>query len=276
MTSNQSLQRLLKSAGIRPQKALGQNFLQDGSFLLRIVEAAQINQEDEVLEIGAGVGSLTRHLAQTASQVCAVEIDQRLMPLLQAQLSMFPNVHLVAGDILQLELSDLVSSQGYKVVANIPYYLTSHLIRHLLESDPSPSCLVLTIQREVAERICAQPGEMSLLALCVQVYGKPKIALHIPAEAFYPIPKVDSATLVVELYVQPLIGNEHLDDFFNLAKYAFMQKRKMLHNALAAAPDLDGQKARALLELAGIDPNRRAQTLAVEEWKRLTETYVNR
>jgi len=276
MAAIQSVQQLLKSAGVRPKKDLGQNFLVDEHYLQRIVMAGQVNDDDEVLEIGAGVGSLTCHLAQAAKQVCAVEIDRRLLPLLEAQLRQFSNVRIVAGDIMQLDVRDLVFSQGYKVVANIPYYLTSHLLRHLLESSLKPVNLTLTIQKEVAERVCAEPGDMSLLALCVQVYGQPHIALHIPVGAFYPAPKVDSATLVVELYDQPLIFPAHLDAFFGLAKSAFMQKRKMLHNALAAGPHMDGQQAIALLENAGIDPGRRAQTLSLEEWKRLTEAFISR
>jgi len=266
-------QTLLRDHGLKPKKGLGQNFLIDDVFLQQIVEAAIVTETDEVLEIGAGMGALTRHLALRAAKVTAVEIDSQLFPILKKVIKEFRNVHLIQGDIMEIDPVELTSIGGYKVVANIPYYLTSNLIRRLLESQLKPSMIALTIQKEVAQRVCAEPGKMSLLSLGVQIYGKPKIAFTIPSTAFYPVPTVDSALLVVDLFEQPVIPVELLDGFFKLAKAAFMQKRKMLHNALAGAPGLGNGKADELLGSSGIDPDRRAQTLALQEWYLLAKNY---
>jgi 16S rRNA (adenine1518-N6/adenine1519-N6)-dimethyltransferase len=266
---------LLRAHGIRPKKDLGQNFLVNESYLRGIVQAAVLQKDDEVLEIGAGIGTLTRHLALAAGRVCAVEIDERLFPLLENQTSSFNNVILVKGDILQTPLKDLVTQPGYKVVANIPYYLTSNLVRYLLESPVRPAALTLTMQKEVAERICADAGRLSLLALSVQVFGSPRIALEIPAIAFYPPPKVDSATLAVDLFEQPLIQLEKMDLFFRLIKAGFAQKRKMLRNTLSAGLAMESGQVQNLLHQANIDPRRRAQTMTLEEWRRLVDVFEN-
>ncbi|MEX1248714.1 MAG: 16S rRNA (adenine(1518)-N(6)/adenine(1519)-N(6))-dimethyltransferase RsmA [Anaerolineales bacterium] len=260
---------LLRQHGLRPNKRLGQNFLVDEHHLERIVEASGVTSSDEVLEVGAGLGSLTRHLAAAARRVVAVELDRGLLPALQQELAAFDNVKLVQGDILHMQLSEHINASGFLVIANIPYYLTSNLIRHLLESEPRPSRLALTIQREVAERASAQPPGMSLLSLSVQLYGRPRIAHHIPAGAFYPAPKVDSALLIVELFDAPALPENKVEDFFALAKAAFSQKRKTLANSLASLPGLTKPQAEARLEMAGIDPRRRPQTLSIEEWGRL-------
>ncbi len=266
---------LLKTHGIRLKKDLGQNFLIEESYLRCIVQAAGLRKEDEVLEIGAGIGTLTRCLALSARRVCAVEIDERLFPLLENQTVNFANVELVNGDILRIPIEELVARPGYKVVANIPYYLTSSLVRYLLESPVRPASLTLTLQKEVAERICAGPGRLSLLALSVQVFGSPRIALEIPARAFYPAPKVDSATLVVDLFEQPLIPADRIDLFFRLIKAGFAQKRKMLHNTLSAGLALESDRVKDLLQQANIDPRRRAQTVTMEEWRRLVDVFKN-
>jgi len=264
---------LMRDYGIKPKKGLGQNFLIDEAYLAKITEAAHIDKNTDVLEIGAGMGNLTRHLAAAAHQVTAVEIDRQLIPILKKVTRDFANVRIVQGDILELPVNDLMDAPGYVVAANIPYYITSALIRYLLECTAKPRTIVLTIQREVAQRICADAGGLSLLALSVLVYGSPRIAAHIPSRAFYPVPKVDSAVLVVDLYDQPVIPYKLLDSFFRLAKAAFTQKRKMLHNALAGAPELTKEKADLLLSHTGIDPKRRAQMLTMEEWKQLTSAY---
>ena len=237
--------------------------------LHKIVQSAEISNRDTVLEIGAGLGSLTRLLAAAAGEVKAVEIDQHLVPVLREVVKGFKNVEIVQGDILALDPGQLAGKSGYVVVANIPYYITSAIIRHLLENKVKPSRLVLTMQREVAERICAEPGELSLLALSVQVYGKPLITGIIPAEAFYPVPGVDSATLRIDLYPQPLFNDHQREQFFNLIRMGFAQKRKMLRNTLAAGLGITGDAAAVYLSGAGIDPTRRAQTLNLVEWKTL-------
>ena len=197
---------LLKQFGLRPSKGLGQNFLQDEHALQAIVASADISPADDVLEIGPGLGNLTRYLALAAHSVTAVELDKALFPALETVVAPYQNVRLVQGDILRMDPADLMKSPDYLVVANIPYYITSALLRHLLESGRHPRRLVLTVQEEVAERICAKPGKMSLLSLSVQVYGTPSYPdSYIPAEAFYPAPKVDSAVLRVEILPEPVI-----------------------------------------------------------------------
>lgn len=239
--------------------------------LEKIVSAAEIQPTDTVLEIGPGLGSLTRYLAASAKEVVAVELDQHLLPPLKAILASYPNIRLIHGDILELSPSDLIQESNYIVAANIPYYITSAVIRHLLESKAKPRRIILTVQREVAQRICEKPGDMSLLALSVQVYGKPRIAAQIPAGAFIPSPNVDSAVLTIEIYPSPLIPVELLDIFFKLIKAGFNQKRKTLRNSLSSGLSISPTNAADLLNRAGIDPQRRAETLSLEEWQRLCE-----
>jgi 16S rRNA (adenine1518-N6/adenine1519-N6)-dimethyltransferase len=264
---------ILKKYGLRADKKLGQNFLQDDDALQKIVQAADISTDDYVLEIGPGVGSLTRYLAASASTVTAVELDLDLIPPLKAVLSPFSNVKIIHGDILEINISDIIKQPNYIVVANIPYNITSAIIRHLLESQPKPSRIVLTIQKEVAERICETPGDLSLLALSVQVYGKPGLQAVIPAEAFHPIPKVDSAILRIDIYNEPLIEKDLLNTFFKLIKAGFGQKRKTLRNSLSSGLHVSTEKAESLLKQAEIESMRRAETLSIDEWKRLCQIY---
>lgn len=265
---------LLKQHGLRAHKGLGQNFLQNPLALEEIVAAAEIQPSDTVLEIGPGLGSLTRYLAASARNVIAVELDENLIPPLKDVLAPYQNVQIIHGDILKLSPKDLINENNYLVVANIPYYITSAVIRHLLESDSKPRRIVLTLQKEVAQRICARPGDMSLLALSVQVYGAPRVAAHIPAEAFFPAPKVDSAVLVLDIFPSPLIKEELLDPFFKLVKAGFSQKRKTLRNSLSSGLHISPANAAEFLTRAGIDPQRRAETLSLEEWERLSSLIV--
>ena len=264
---------LLRSHGLHPKKSLGQNFLLDQAALRKITEAAEIPADGEVLEIGPGLGSLTRYLAQAARRVVAVELDASLIPVLQEVLAPYPQVEIIHGDILKQDPAKLMGTPGYRVVANIPYNITSAVIRHLLESSVKPACLVLTMQKEVAERICALPGEMSLLALSVQVYGEPQPVVRIPAGAFYPPPNVNSIALKMDLFPESRIPNGQLDSFFRLAKAGFSQKRKTLRNSLAGGLAWKPERAEGLLQTAGIDPRRRAETLSIEEWKELTAVF---
>ncbi len=274
---------LLREHGLRPDKKLGQNFLIDPVALERIVQIAEIMPQDCVLEIGAGLGSLTLYLASSARQVLAVELDRKLIPILNKTLAAYPNIRLLEGDILAMDPEQIIREGcqpegqtdpgGYLVVANIPYYITSALIRHLLEARVKPARLVLTVQREVAERISAQPGDLSLLALSVQVYGQPQVKTRIPAGAFYPAPQVDSAVVRVDLYPEPLIQKLWLNDFFRLAKAGFSQKRKTLRNSLAGGLAMPAHQAGEFITQAGIDPQRRAETLSLSEWEQLTAIY---
>jgi len=265
---------LLKRYDLRAHKGLGQNFLQDPLALEKIVSAAELQPSDTVLEIGPGLGSLTRYLAVSAKEVVAVELDPNLLPPLKAVLAPYQNIRLIHGDILKLSPKELILKNDYIVVANIPYYITSAVIRHLLENEPKPRRIVLTVQREVAKRICEGPGDMSLLALSVQIYGKPRIAAHIPADAFFPAPKVDSAVLCVDIYPSPLIKKELLETFFKLIKAGFSQKRKTLRNSLSAGLHISPTNAADLLTRADIDPQRRAETLSIDEWEILSSLIV--
>jgi 16S rRNA (adenine1518-N6/adenine1519-N6)-dimethyltransferase len=296
---------LLRQFNLRPKKSLGQNFLIDEHALSQIVQAAEITADDVVLEIGAGVGSLTRHLADTARHVIAVEIDRALIPPLRSVLSARSNVSIVEGDILKLDPSELLSeaslrgassatkqsppiedeiasqkalamttAENFKVVANIPYYITSAIIRHLLEAEIKPRSIVLTIQLEVAQRVIAQPDDMNLLAVSVQFYGVPRLVQRIPAGAFYPAPDVDSAIVRIDLPDQPRVSVEDVDWFFTVAKAGFGQKRKQLHNALAAGLPITHEEIVQALSQVGIDPKRRAETLTLEEWGRLSDQLI--
>jgi len=265
--------QLLHRYGLRPNKSLGQNFLLDETVLQQVVQAARITPQDVVLEIGPGLGSLTRHLAANVHQVVAVEVDSSLIPILKEVVSQFSNVQVVEGDILTLDPVQLVSQAEYLVVANIPYYITSALIRHLLESSSPPRCLVLTVQQEVARRICAVPGDMSLLALSVQVYGHPDVIAHIPASAFYPPPKVDSTIIRIDRFPSPVIPSDELEAFFQLIKAGFSQKRKTLRNALAGGLHMSPPVVEIMLIHAHIDPMRRAETLSLSEWHDLTGVF---
>jgi 16S rRNA (adenine1518-N6/adenine1519-N6)-dimethyltransferase len=263
---------LLKQYNIRPQKSLGQNFLADHNALEKIVRDAGVSQTDRVLEIGAGLGNLTRLLAQDAQEVTAVEIDERLYQALEGVLRPYNNVRLVRGDILDIPLESLFSEDGYLVVANIPYYISSAVIRHLLEAKIKPKRIVLTIQREVAERIISRDEKMSLLSLSVQVYGQATIANQIPAHCFFPRPQVDSSVLIIEVDEQPKLSDEGIRWMFRLAHAAFNQKRKMLRNSLKAI--LDEAMLITVLERAGIDPRQRPEDLPLEDWIRLAETVM--
>jgi 16S rRNA (adenine1518-N6/adenine1519-N6)-dimethyltransferase len=265
---------LLYRFGLHPNKRLGQNFLVDEHFLKSIVELAAIQPHDTILEIGPGLGHLTRHLAQVAGKVVAVELDQALFPALQSILKPFSNVQLVHADILELSLMDLVPQEGFIVVANIPYNITSALLRHLLEGSPKPGRIVLTVQKEIAERICAE-RKLSLLAVSVQVYGRASIQMHIPAQAFYPVPKVDSAVVQIAVNQSSSIDPNHLNDFFRIVRAGFSQKRKTLRNALAGGLHLSTLQTEILLARAGIESQRRAETLSLAEWEKLMNAYTD-
>jgi 16S rRNA (adenine1518-N6/adenine1519-N6)-dimethyltransferase len=277
-----NIPRLMRLYDLRPDKRLGQNFLVEHNALRKIIEVAELDGNEIVLEIGPGLGSLTRFLALNSSRVIAVELDRRLIPALQDVLSPFDNIEILQGDILSFPPEQLIKKDihdpqpRYSVVANIPYNITSVLIRHLLEASLPPEKLVLTIQKEVAERICNTSGKMNLLALSVQVYGEPKLAAKIPASAFYPSPKVDSAVVRVDLHTQPVVPLELSKTFFQLAKAGFSQKRKTLRNSISAGMHWETKQTEEILKKSGIDPQRRAETLSIEDWLRITQEVVKK
>ncbi len=265
-----NIRELLHQSGLHPRKSLGQNFLADDNVLARIASEAGLASQDIVLEIGPGVGTLTRHLAERAGRVVAIELDAALIPILRRITAPYPNVEIIQGDILEFEISPF-KFEISKIVGNIPYNITSQILRHLLEAARKPSLIVLTVQLEVAQRITAKPGDMSLLAVSVQLYGQPTIVGHIGAGAFYPAPQVDSAIVRIEPYPQPPVAvPQH---FFAVVKAGFSQRRKQLHNALSAGLACSQAEVAGALERAKIDARRRAETLSIEEWARLAQEF---
>jgi len=229
-----------------------------------------------VLEIGAGTGALTDKLAQTVKRVVAVEVDDRLFPVLGAQMGHYTNVELHLADILQVNLAQVMGDEPYVVVANVPYYITSAILRHLLETSHRPTKIIMTIQTEVAERVIAKPPDMSVLAVSVQFYGKPDIVARFNPAIFYPRPEVGSAVLRVITYPQPIVDIPSEALFFRVVRAGFGQKRKQLKNALAGNLAIKSEEASELCTQAGIDPMRRAETLTLEEWASLTRAFANR
>ncbi len=267
-----SVAALLRAHGLRPRKRLGQNFLTDPAAMGRIVSAAELTIDDVVVEVGAGPGTLTRRLAEKAGQIVAVELDPDLVTILSEQIADLHNVRIIQGDILRIP--DLgVAHRSYKVVANLPYYITSAVLRHFLGKPPRPTLMVVTVQKEVAQRMVAKPGAMSLLAVSVQLYGQPQIVARLPPGCFYPPPQVDSAVVRIEVGERPAVpfglgtGPEIEEGFFfEVVKAGFGQKRKMLRNALSAGLRLPQAHVEEALRSAGVDPRRRAETLSLQEW----------
>jgi len=263
---------LLREFDLRPLKGLGQNFLVDRGVLERILTAAEVSPQDVVLEVGAGLGVLTRALAERARRVVAVEVDPRLVKVLRERLSEFSNTEVVPGDILALDIAQLIHAvdgeptQPYKVVANIPYYITSAVLRHILEQPSKPVLMVLMVQREVAERIVAVPGHMSLLAVSVQFYGQPSLVSRVSARCFHPIPNVDSAIVRIDVHRQLPLPRDSIEAFFQVVRAGFGQRRKQLRNALAHGLQLPVERISEPLARSGIDGRRRAETLSVAEW----------
>jgi len=268
-----NIRQILKQISGSPIKGLGQNFLIDQNILKKIVQVSEISQDDTVLEIGAGLGSLTYYLCQKAKRVVAIEIDKKFIPLLQNRFSQNANCAIIHGDILKTDIQQIIPEDEYLVVANIPYYITSSLFRHILNSSSKPKRIILTIQHEVAQRICTSSGKMSILALSIQIFGKPEILFQIKPGAFYPPPKVDSSVVKVDLYENPLIDNHLQPLFFQLIKSGFGKKRKTISNSLSSGMKQDKKAVQDLLKNIGIDPHRRAETLSIPEWKILSETW---
>ena len=265
---------LLDEHGIHPKRALGQNFLHDPGALQKIVAAAELAPDETVLEVGAGTGTLTRVLARKAAHVVAVETDGRLLPLLRAGLPDTPQLRILHADILELDLVDLLAPRPWVSVANLPYYITSAILRHLLECAHKPRRLVLTVQNEVGERLVARPGAMSLLAVSVQFYGQPRIVGRLKPAAFWPRPDVDSAVVRIDLQGRPKLAVPDEAGFFRVVRAGFSQRRKQLRNALGSGLGLSSAAAAGLLSAADVDPQRRAQTLTLEEWAALSRVHA--
>jgi 16S rRNA (adenine1518-N6/adenine1519-N6)-dimethyltransferase len=265
----------LDAHGLRPRKKWGQNFLTDARILESIADAAQVGPADTVLEIGPGLGHLTRVLARRAARVIAVEVDRDLAAQLSADFAATPCVEIVCGDILQFDPGKLIATSGgpldpaaFKVVANLPYYITSAILRHILEAGHKPTVAVVMVQREVALRMAAQPPEMSLLAVSVQFFAGVHVVRTLSAGAFYPRPKVDSAVVRLEVFDPPR-PIENTKWFFEIVRAGFGERRKQLRNSLARGLALDFDTVAAALTRAHIEPTRRAETLTLDEWSTL-------
>ena len=242
----------------------------DEAVLGAIVEAAELSPQDTVIEVGPGLGVLTAQLARRAGNVVAVELDTRLASLLKRRLSSMPNVRVVNVDILKVPLSQLLEGKSdYKVVANLPYYITSPVLHYFVEGSPRPSLLVVMVQKEVGEAIIAAPGKMSLLAVSLQLYAKPRIVARVPSRCFYPQPKVDSVVLRLDLLPQPAVAVADIKGFLEVVRCGFSSPRKQLHNSLAQGLGMKPSQVAELLQETGIDSRRRAETLSLVEWSRV-------
>ena len=258
------------TSALGPKKELGQHWLRDPEILAEIAEAAELSKDDVVLEIGPGLGTLTSRLLARAGRVVAVEFDRDLAGKLPGQ---FPgkNLEVINEDILQFDLNQL--PVGYKVVANVPYYITSKIVEKLMTAENKPSLAVLLVQKEVAERIAAEPGEMSILAVGVQLFAEAELDIEVPRQFFTPPPKVDSQVVVLRTRTEPLVAPEDHKDFFRVVKAGFSAKRKKLRSSLSGGLGVSKDSAERLLKKANISPDVRAEDLAIDDWQRLLSEW---
>ncbi len=274
----QRIRAALRALNLRPTRGMGQNFLLDGHVLATIVAEAALTSSDTVIEVGPGLGVLTWELLARAGRVISVELDRRLAERLAAEFRDRTNLALVQGDVLELAPADLLARAGaaspYKLVANIPYAITAPLLRHFLEATVPPELSVLLVQWEVAQRICAGPGDYSVLAHAIQFYAEPAIVARVPASSFFPAPAVDSAIVRLQRRAQPAVTVADVNALFRLIKAGFLHARKQLGNALpsglaALGVTIPREQVVAALRAAGIDPQRRAETVTLAEWANL-------
>jgi len=270
LTSKKFIKNLLKKYNIYPSKILGQNFLISKEVLEKILDAANLKSKDVVLEIGPGIGTLTKELAKKVKQVIAIEKDSKMIKILKETLKDFKNVKIIQGDILKIENCKLKIENLYKVVANLPYYITSPVLRKFLESDFKPKEMILMVQKEVAQRIVALAPDMNLLAISVQFFAKPEIISFVSKNCFWPKPKVDSAIIRLKVTGNRLEVDKDL--FFKIARAGFAQPRKQLVNSLSNGLKLEKEKVRNWLKENEIKPERRAETLDIKDWIKLTKS----
>ncbi len=260
----------------RAKKALGQNFLVDRHVRAKIVEAAEISPTDTVLEVGPGRGFLTKALAEHAGRVVAIELDGGLIPRLTEAFTEYDNVDFVEGDARTVDIGDLVGTETeYKVVANLPYYAATPIVRRFLNTQHKPTTLVVMVQREVGQEMTARPGKMGILSVATQVYGRPRIVASVPPKAFRPSPNVTSAVMRIDTYPEPAVAFDSAERFFTLVRAAFSAPRKQIHNSLKNGLGIDADEVMALLRNAEISATRRAQTLSIDEWGDLYREYAS-
>ena len=265
---------ILRRFNLHADKKLGQNFLISEDVVRRIAAAAELGEDDAVLEIGPGIGTLTQALAETGADVTAVELDRRLLPVLEKTLEGYGNVRVINADVLELDVNEAMGGKRFNVAANLPYYITTPIIFALLEKKLPVERMVVMVQKEVAERMTAHPGgkEYGALSVAMQYYTEPELAFIVPPESFIPRPSVDSAVVVCKNRTAPPVEvcDERL--FFKVVKAAFSLRRKMLSNALKNM-GITAQQAQEWLALAGIDPKRRGETLSLQDFANLTNTF---
>jgi len=274
----------LHRLGTRAKKGLGQHFLVDRGVLEKIISAAELAPSDTVIEVGPGLGILTGELVKKAANVIAIEADSKLASSLQKTFSEIPQLTVLNADVLEIDPGELLKShaqaidrrRGYKVVANLPYYIAAPILRHFLEASLKPSLMVVMVQKEVGQRIVAGPGEMSILGISVQLYGQPTIVDYVPAQSFYPRPKVDSAIVRIDVYPRPAVEVADIAGFFEIVKAGFSAPRKQIRNSLALGLQLTSAEVVKLLEEAGIAPQRRPETLSLDDWAKLHRAFVSK
>jgi 16S rRNA (adenine1518-N6/adenine1519-N6)-dimethyltransferase len=275
LTSKKNVKNLLEKYGAKPLKRLGQNFLINKKVLKEIIRASNLTKDDTILEIGPGIGTLTQELAKKAKRVIAIEKDKKMVQILRDILKDFNNVEIIQEDILKLPITyyalRIISS--YKVVANLPYYIVSPIIRKFLElTEVKPLEMILMVQKEVAQRICGKPPNMSILAVSVQFYAKPEIISYVPRGSFWPQPKVDSA--IIRLKIKNLKLKINKDLFFKIVKAGFSHPRKQIANNLSKMLKLNKETVKKWLAGSDIKPTQRAETLTVKDWVKLTKNCI--
>ncbi len=262
---------LLRQFHLHARKGLGQHFLVDSTVLEASVIAAELAPDDTVVEVGPGLGVLTEELAKSAKHVIAVEVDSQIASLLEKRFISFSNITIINADVLKIDLDHELSGAKYKVVANLPYYAAAPIIRSFLEADTKPSRMVIMLQKEVGDNIVAAHGKMGILSVSVQLYGNPTIVRYVPANCFYPSPKVDSAIVRIDVYPSPASAVE-TKEFFRIVKAGFSAPRKQLRNSLAKGLSINPHDAEVFLDLSGISSKRRAETLSLDEWSKLCQS----
>ncbi|WP_173663284.1 16S rRNA (adenine(1518)-N(6)/adenine(1519)-N(6))-dimethyltransferase RsmA [Selenomonas sp. ND2010] len=266
---------ILKAFGLRMSKKLGQNFLIDASIVQGIVDAAEIQPGERVLEIGPGIGTLTQGLAEAGAEVTAVELDKKLPAVLAETLKAYDNVTIVPGDILKVNIPEIMGEGPFKVAANLPYYITTPILMTLLERHLPITRMVTMVQKEVAERMIAKPGSRTYgaLSVAVQYYTEPEIVLDVPPRSFIPAPEVDSVVIACKVRETPAVDVMDEKMFFRVVKAAFGQRRKTLSNALKGG-GFPKEQVRDVMEAAGIEMTRRGETLSLEEFAKLADEFT--
>lgn len=280
LTDKARVKYLAKKYHVAPDTAIGQHFILSDAVLETMVAESGVGPEDTVLEIGPGWGALTVRLCASAQSVVAVELDQRVLPALEKLQSLHPNLTVHQGDILRsrLSLNAFLEEGSYKIVSNIPYSITSRILRIFLEESPRPSSMTLLVQKEVAERVVAKPGSMSVLSVMCQIYSRPRLIRTVPPDCFWPPPDVDSAMIhldaigTAEQNYRAALEPLNISDCLRIVKIGFSSRRKQLHNNLSAGLRIPTEAAKSILKRCRIQPAVRAQELTIEEWVKIAHT----